>query len=179
MPVMYVKELAELVGLTDRRIRMINKELPEDQKFIVRKDHGKADLATFVQRWAAYKERLARGSTEISWEQAKTQHELYKIEKTKMAVEQLRGELVPAALVLRAYQEVIAGVKNNLLNIPIAIAQEIADAGTADEAEEIMTNAIREALGELSRMKELRIEAKDAGPLEDPEEEEDREWEMS
>lgn len=45
------KELAELVGRTDRQIRNINSALPEGQELLVKAAGGKYDAVAFVQRW--------------------------------------------------------------------------------------------------------------------------------
>lgn len=178
MPVMYVKELAALVGLTDRRIRQINSELPDDKKLIVRPDgEKKADLATFVRRWTDYSVSLARDGQEYTLEEAKTEHELLKIKKTQIELRRMSGEVVPVADVTSLAQEIVSAVKNNLLHIAPTVAPVIAKMDDTEDVEGVVDTAIREALEDLSRLENYKPSLADAGAFEDEEDEDDREWE--
>ena len=178
MPVMYVKELAALVGLTDRRLRQINEALDPDKKLIVREEgEKKADLAMFVRRWADYKVSTVKRASEITLEEAKTEHELLKIQKTQIEVKRLTGEVVPVADVVALAQEIVAGTKNNLLHIPPTLAPVLAKVDDVEEAEEIMATAIRESLEDLARLEHYEPPVVDIGQTEDEEEEEERRWE--
>ena len=164
MPSMYIKELALLVKLSPRRLYQINEELEPDKKLFVREDGTKADLATFVQRWVEYRESLVRGSAEMTLEEAKTRHEL-------------QGEMVFASDVIALGQEIVGGVKNNLLHIPTTLAPVLCNMDDAEEIESVLTQAIREALEDMSRLETWQPPDVDPGTLEDEEDEEDRKWE--
>lgn len=175
---MFVKELAALVGLTDRRLRQINEALDEDKKLIVRTEgEKKADLAMFVRRWADYKVSTVKRAGEITLEEAKTEHELLKIQKTQIEVKRLQAEVVPVADVVTLAQEIVAGTKNNLLHIPATLAPVLSRIDDVEEIEEVMATAIRESLEDLSRLRNYEPPVEDAGKAEDEEEEDDREWE--
>lgn len=178
MASMYIKELAQLVGLTPRRLYQINEELDEDKKLFVRDSADKkADLATFVRRWVAYRESLVRGAGEMTLEEAKTRHEIIKTEKTRYEVKRLLGEYVPAGDVIALGQEIVGGVKNNLLHIPSTLAPVLCTMDDAEEIESVLTQAIREALEDMSRLENWKPPEVDPGRMEDEEDEEDREWE--
>lgn len=178
MTVMFVKELAALVGLTDRRLRQINEALPDDKKLIVRKDgESKADLATFVRRWTDYKVSIAKRTGEVTLEEAKTEHELLKIQKTQIEVRRMQGEVVPVADVISLAQEIVSGTKNNLLHIPQTLSPILAKMDDAEDIEGVMGDAIRESLEELSRLTNYKPDIVDAGQEENEEDEDDREWE--
>ena len=178
MPVMFVKELAALVGLTDRRLRQINEALDDDKKLIVRKEGEKrADLAMFVRRWADYKVSTVKKTGEITLEEAKTEHELLKIQKTQIEVKRLQAEVVPVADVVALAQEIVAGTKNNLLHIPATLAPVLARIDDVEEIEEVMATAIRESLEDLSRLKNYEPPIVDAGSTDSEDDEDDREWE--
>ncbi len=178
MPVMYVKELAALVGLTDRRLHQINEALPEDKKLIVRQEgEKKADLAMFVQRWTEYKVSIAKKSGEVTLEEAKTEHELLKIEKTRLELRRMNAEVVPVADVVSLAQEIVSGVKNNLLHVAPNVAPTVAKMDDAQDVEDTIDAAVREALEDLSRLRNYEPTVVDAGALDDEEDEEDREWE--
>lgn len=177
MPTMYIKELAQLVRLSPRRLYQINEELDEDKKLFVRSEGNKADLATFVQRWTEYRESLARGANEVTLEEAKTRHELIKTEKTRFEVKRLQGEMVFASDVIALGQEIAGGVKNNLLHIPPTLAPVLSKTDDAEEVEAIMTQAIREALEDMSRLENWKPPEVDPAALDNEEDEEDRQWE--
>lgn len=177
MPSMYIKELALLVKFSPRRLYQINEELEPDKKLFVREDGTKADLATFVQRWVEYRESLVRGSAEMTLEEAKTRHELIKTEKTRFEVKRLQGEMVFASDVIALGKEIVGGVKNNLLHIPTTLAPVLCNMDDAEEIESVLTQAIREALEDMSRLETWQPPDVDPGTLEDEEDEEDRKWE--
>lgn len=177
MASMYIKELAQLVGLSPRRLYQINEELAEEKKLFVREDGSKADLATFIRRWVDYRESLVRGSGEMTLEEAKTRHELIKTEKTRFEVKRLQGEMVLASDVIALGQEIAGGVKNNLLHIPPTLAPVLSRMDDAEEIEAAMTRAIREALEDMSRLENWQPPEVDPGRMEDEEDEEDRQWE--
>ena len=173
MPSMYIKELATLVELTPRRLYQINEELEEDRKLFVREDGNKADLGTFVRRWVEYQKSLVRRSGEITLEEAKTQHEIIKTEKTKYEVKRLQGEMVLASEVIELGQEIAVGVKNNLLHIPATLAPALCAMDDAEEIEAAMTQAIREALEEMSRLENWTPKELDAETILQEEDEEE------
>lgn len=173
MPSMYIKELATLVELTPRRLYQINEELEEDKKLFVREDGNKADLGTFVRRWVEYQKSLVRRSGEITLEEAKTQHEIIKTEKTKYEVKRLQGEMVLASEVIELGQEIAVGVKNNLLHIPATLAPALCAMDDAEEIEAAMTQAIREALEEMSRLENWSPKELDAETILQEEDEEE------
>lgn len=173
MPSMYIKELATLVELTPRRLYQINEELEEDRKLFVREDGNKADLGTFVRRWVEYQKSLVRRSGEITLEEAKTQHEIIKTEKTKYEVKRLQGEMVLASEVIELGQEIAVGVKNNLLHIPATLAPALCAMDDAEEIEAAMTQAIREALEEMSRLENWTPKELDAEEILHEEDEEE------
>ena len=170
---MYIKELATLVELTPRRLYQINEELEEDRKLFVREDGNKADLGTFVRRWVEYQKSLVRRSGEITLEEAKTQHEIIKTEKTKYEVKRLQGEMVLASEVIELGQEIAVGVKNNLLHIPATLAPALCAMDDAEEIEAAMTQAIREALEEMSRLENWTPKELDAETILQEEDEEE------
>lgn len=173
MPTMTIKELAGLVGLTPRRLYQINEEQTEDKKLFVREEGSRADAGTFVRRWVDYQKSLVRRSGEISLEEAKTQHELIKTEKTKYEVRRLQGEMVLASDVIALGQEITVGVRNRLLHIPTTLAPILSTMEDAEEIESVMTQAIREALEEMSRLENWTPKEEDTDQIlaEDEEEE--------
>ena len=68
-------------------------------------------------------------------------------------------------------------MKNNLLHIPPTLAPVLCSMDDAEEIEAVMTQAIREALEDMSRLENWKPPDVDPGELEDEEDEEDRQWE--
>ena len=116
-------------------------------------------------------------SAEMTLEEAKTRHELIKTEKTRFEVKRLQGEMVFASDVIALGQEIVGGVKNNLLHIPTTLAPVLCNMDDAEEIESVLTQAIREALEDMSRLETWQPPDVDPGTLEDEEDEEDRKWE--
>ena len=169
---MYVKELAQIVGLSARRLYQINDELPEGKKLFQRKDgETKYDLAGFVRSWVEYREGLVRGAGEITLEEAKTRHELVKLEKTRYEVKKMQGEYVPVGDVIALGQEIASGVRNNLLHIPMTLAPVLAQMDDAQDIEVVLTQALRDALEDMSRLQNWQPEEKTPESQEDDEEE--------
>ena len=117
------------------------------------------------------------GCAEMTLEEAKTRHELIKTEKTRFEVKRLQGEMVFASDVIALGQEIVGGVKNNLLHIPTTLAPVLCNMDDAEEIESVLTQAIREALEDMSRLETWQPPDVDPGTLEDEEDEEDRKWE--
>ena len=166
MPSMYIKELALLVKLSPRRLYQINEELEPDKKLFVREDGTKADLATFVQRWVQYRESLVRGSAEMTLEEAKTRHELQALADSIA----MHGVIQPLTV-----RQLPSGFY--LLHIPTTLAPVLCNMDDAEEIESVLTQAIREALEDMSRLETWQPPDVDPGTLEDEEDEEDRKWE--
>lgn len=118
------KELATVAGYSYRRLFDIDAGLPKGKKLFEKTENGKYDLATFVQRWVTYNmEKGAEAS--ISLEESKAIHEQVKIEKTRLEVERMRGELVDVNEVTRLWANVAATVVQNMVRLPNKIAQQV------------------------------------------------------
>lgn len=84
------KELAELVGLTDRHIRRIDQTLDPDEKLLVKAEDGGFDATVFVQRYVAMKVKEVTDGME-NLDAVKARHEIVKTEKTQLEVARMRG----------------------------------------------------------------------------------------
>ena len=92
-------------------------------------------------------------------------------------MKRLQGEMVFSSDVIALGQEIVGGVKNNLLHIPTTLAPVLCNMDDAEEIESVLTQAIREALEDMSRLETWQPPDVDPGTLEDEEDEEDRKWE--
>lgn len=118
------KELAELTGLSYRRIFDINTDLPQDKKLFVPAENGKYDLATFVRRWISYS--VEKNTTEeMSLDAAKTIHEQVKIQKSQTELARMRGELVEVTEVQQAWVDIATTVRQSITTLPQKIAPKV------------------------------------------------------
>lgn len=168
------KELAELVGLTDRQIRNIDKEQPDDEKLCVKSDGGKYDAAIFVQRYVAFRVRKERESLEREDENdldaVRARHEVQKIEKTKLEVARMRGELVDVADVRRLWGDIANSVMQGLIHLPNTIAPMVQGLTNVEVINSIIDKEIRRVLNGIADTPLPEYAAKEEGRIEDYEE---------
>lgn len=144
------KELASVAGYTYRRLHDIDMGLPEDRKLFVQGEGGKYDLATFVQRWVAYNVDRQSYGEDMSLEEAKATHEQVKIEKTRLEVAKMRGELIDVNEVRRLWANVANTVVQNLIRIPGKIGQQVFMVEKLDAVIGIIEKEIRDCLTGIS-----------------------------
>ena len=143
------KELAELVGLTDRHIRRIDNGMEPGEKLLVKAEDGKFDAAMFVQRYLAMKiKEVTDGMEDL--DAVKARHEIVKTEKTQLEVAKMRGELLDYRDVRKAWGDIANSVMNAMMNIPGQIAPVIRGMESVEMIAGILDGEIRRALENLS-----------------------------
>lgn len=143
------KELAELVGLTDRHIRRIDQTLEADDKLLVKAEDGRFDAAVFVQRYLAMKIReVTDGMDDL--DAVKARHEIVKTEKTQLEVARMRGELLDFRDVRKAWGDIANSVMQAMMNIPGQVAPVIRGMESVEMISGILDGEIRRALENLS-----------------------------
>lgn len=146
---MMKKELAELTGLTFRRVFDIDKELREkdsDKALFVPGESGKRyDLATFVQRWTAYCVQVNTVDTE-GLDLVKARHEAVKMQKTQLEVDRMEGSLVDVQEVRRLWGDIANTVMTNMIHLPSTLAPMLK--GMKDQAviESVIDTEVRKVL---------------------------------
>jgi phage terminase Nu1 subunit (DNA packaging protein) len=110
-------ELADVLGLTDRRIRELVRE-----GVIDRIDRGQYNLAECVQSYIKYKidsisKREETGK--LSEEQARLTK--LKADREEIELKKLRGEVIPVYEIAKLWNYVITSAKTKLLSIPSII----------------------------------------------------------
>ena len=88
------------------------------------------------------------GST---YDEARTRKVNAEAEIAELELKKIHGELVLAEDVVKAWTEVLAGVKARMLNIPTKAAPVVASESNAGVCQKIVQDLIHEALEELSR----------------------------
>ena len=168
------KELAELVGLTDRQIRNIDKEQPDDKRLCVKGGGGKYDAAIFVQRYVAYRVQKERESCENEnsndLDVVRARHEVEKIEKTKLEVARMRGELVDVADVKRLWGDIANTVMQAMIHLPTTIGPMVQGLTNVEIINSIIDREIRRVLTEIADTPLPGYAAKEDTGAEDAEE---------
>ena len=144
------KELASVAGYTYRRLHDIDLGLPQDKKLFVQGEDGKYDLAAFVQRWVEYNVQRESYGEEMSLEEAKATHEQVKIEKTRLEVAKMRGELIDVNEVRRLWANVVNTAVQNFLRIPNNIGHRVYMVDDLDIVISIIGQEIRDCLTGIS-----------------------------
>lgn len=161
------KELANLVGYSYRRLYDIDRGLPKEKKLFVEGDGEKFDLKTFIERWVDLKITEAAGK-KMSLEDAKAVHEQVKIEKTRLEVARMQGELVDVNEVRRLWAGVAKTVSQSFLQLPWRLAEMVAGL----ENREIVCGILdREIRGVLEGIADTPLPEEAAGGSEEVEEE--------
>ena len=162
-------QLAELVGLSDRHLRRIDKGLEPEEKLLVKAEDGQFDAATFVQRYLAMKIREVTDGME-DLDAVKARHEIVKTEKTQLEVMKMRGELLDYRDVRKAWGDIANSVMQAMMNIPGQVAPVIRGMESVEMIAGILDGEIRRALDNLSDTP-IPNYAMDASPEEEKEEE--------
>ena len=157
-----VKYLAELAGKTERRIRQINNDLPDNEKLLEADDNGKYDPAFFVKRWVAYQIKQ-EGGKEESLDDIKAQHEKVKMEKSQIELGILKGEICMRADMMRLWGGMIKEMSGSLLSIPRTLAPRLTNIERPSEAEALLEQEVRAAMSALSKTP-MPEEVKGDGP---------------
>lgn len=147
-----VVDLGSLVGYNgDRRIRQIDKELPEEEKLLKKGEGGKYDLAFFVQRWAAYQVKMHGGKKDLDLGDIEARHEQLKMELTQIKLDTLRGDICSTTEVFRLWAEVARTVSGKLLGIPSALAPRITGMDNTELVEAAIDKEIRDCLSAMAK----------------------------
>lgn len=138
-----------MAGYTYRRLYDIDAGLPKGKKIFEKGEDGKYDLALFVQRWVAY--NLEKGASDsMSLEEAKATHERVKIEKSRLEVAKMRGELVDINDVKRLWANVATTVVQKMLCLPMVIAERVYMLDNMELVTGIIEKEIRDVLVNIS-----------------------------
>lgn len=152
--------LAEMAGLSLRRLQQINKDLPPEEQLFVKGEGGKCDAAMFLRRWVQYSvNKAVENNDKISLDQVRAQHELLKIQKTEIELSVRRGELVDAEEVRSLWDDVVTTVRNRLMHIPTTVAQRLVMLKDPAEIKTILDKEIRSGLEMIAKCRLPQVTA--------------------
>jgi len=137
------KAVAEVLGVTERRVRELR-----DEGVLSEERPGIFNMKTVVKQYLAYKIGDKDDSSRLTAARADREETRGKIEKMKM--EEAKGDLHRTEDVERGLKAIFANFKNRLETIPTKYAKTMAQLTDPVEAHDILQKAIQEALVELS-----------------------------
>lgn len=161
------EQLANCLGITTRRVQLLAKDT-----VVVKLRRGTYDLEKSVQGYIAYKlESVEQSQAQKSLDEIRADHEMWKMQKTKLAVRLMEGKLHRAEDVERVWTQSAAAVRSRLLGIPVKAAPQVAGMEDAGEIQQVLQREVAEALNEVSEYDPA--DYADPLPLEDEGDDED------
>jgi len=145
MLAMTKKELADVVGYTYRRIYEIDAQLPNEAKLYVKTEGNRYDLAIFVQRWVQYNINKEIGG-DTSLEEVKALHEGVKMEKSKIELAKMRGDVVSIQDIHRIWGDIATTVMQHMIHLPSKVAPMVVMMDNVGAISSIIDREVRAAL---------------------------------
>ena len=141
------KELAQCLGITSRRVRMLR----EEGLFQSEEKMRGYRLENCVQEYIEYKVNAELGrSALISKEKVQAEHEEVKKQISLLKLRKLRRELHEAADVEYYLTDMLLRFKNRLLALPSKMAMEVAGVNDINRIMQTIQKNLYDALEELS-----------------------------
>ena len=136
--------VAALLGITSRRLNQLAEE-----GIAVRAGHGSFDAPATVQAYIAHVSGKAAGKAiELDLDREKARLAKEQADGHELRNAQTRGELVPAADVVREWEDIIRTVRSAMLAVPSRCRRRSSTFGAAEI--DIVDREIRDALEALS-----------------------------
>jgi phage terminase Nu1 subunit (DNA packaging protein) len=139
-------EISEILGLSDRRIRQLEKE-----GALVKIRRGKYDLKASVQRYIEYiKEQAEKTEEELDLTREKTLLTRANRQKVELELQIMRGELHRSEDVRRVMNNMLGAFRARVLAIPSKTAPQLLAQTDLAVVQDIIKKEVYEALQELS-----------------------------
>lgn len=139
------KELAELLGLSARRIQ----QLAEDG-VLVRAAKGKYKAVDSIQGYIRSLQEREAGTDEVNYYSERALHEKAKREKAEMVLAVMKGELHRAEDVRDVMNNMIAAFRSKIMAIPSKLAPQLVGNSNMVAVQGLLSREVHEALTELS-----------------------------
>lgn len=140
-------ELAEILGLSDRRIRQL-----EQEGVISKISRGKFDLPQAVQQYIAWikTQAAAKSEEELDLRKEKTLLTRATRQKVELELQIMRGELHRSEDVRRVMHDMLGAFRARCLSIPSKAAPRIQGQTDLAVIQDVIKKEVYEALAELS-----------------------------
>lgn len=144
------KELAEYLGISDRRVRQLAKAEEGQDPVCVRVGSGnKFDLKRSVKNYIKFKDEVS-DKLDLAVKSERLKHERLKQRKTQLEVEQMEKKLHKASDVERLWNSIVYGAKTKLLAIPTKIAPQLVAIEDQKEIQVTLRKEIKQALDDIT-----------------------------
>lgn len=141
------KRLAQILGISDRRVR----QLREEGLFLHIENSRKYSLENCVQEYIEYKIKAETNSgSYLSKEKEQAEHEKIKKQISIIKLRKLKREVHEAVDVELYWNEMLINFRNRLASIPSKISPQIVGENDINVIIELVTKEINETLEELS-----------------------------
>lgn len=166
------KELAQCLGITSRRVRMLR----DEGLFKITQEGKGYNLEKSIQEYIEYKINAETGRrTSISKEEVQAQHEEIKKQISILKLRKLRRELHEAADVEMYLSDMLLRFKNRLMALPSKLAMQIAGENDMNAIIQIIKTELLSVLEELSEYDPDEVDGRQGEIADEEDEEEDGE----
>lgn len=139
------KEISEIFGLSDRRIRQL-----ESEGILVKISRGKYDLPKSIQGYINYIKEQSQTDEEVDLKKEKTLLTRANRMKAEMELKIIKGEVHKSEDVEKVMNDMLGSFRAQMLVIPGKAAPQLIGKTEIAEAKSILKDYIYEALQELS-----------------------------
>jgi phage terminase Nu1 subunit (DNA packaging protein) len=139
------KELSEILGLSDRRIRQL-----ENEGSLVKITHGKFDLPQSIQKYIQVIKEQSESDEEIDLTTERTLLTRANRQKVELELKIMQGELHRSEDIEQVMNDMLGTSRARLLGIPGKIASKLIALTEVEVIKNIIKTEIYEALQELS-----------------------------
>lgn len=137
------KELAEIIGISERRVN----QLVKDGGIFTKELDGKFDVQKSVENF--YKNKFNDADSKASYDDERAKHERIKRERASLHLKVLKGELHKTKDVEEAMTTMIVNAKQKLLGLPTKAAPMVIGYKDITSIQQILSEIVEEALLEL------------------------------
>lgn len=137
------KELAEIIGISERRVN----QLVKDGGIFFKELDGKFDVQKSVENF--YKNKFNDADSKASYDDERAKHERIKRERASLHLKVLKGELHKTKDVEEAMTTMIVNAKQKLLGLPTKAAPMVIGYKDITSIQKILDQIVEEALMEL------------------------------
>lgn len=141
------KEISEILGLSDRRIRQL-----VDENALVRIGHGKYDLAKSIQKYIDYQVSKFAGDVDDDLNKLKEETLWTRARRMKSEIEYkiMSGELHRSQDIEEVMNAMLAAFRSQLLAFPTKVAPKMVGQTEIMSVKEVMKKEIYELMEELA-----------------------------
>ena len=140
-------QAADLLGITSRRLRQIEKDSGNSLK--TPDGYPCREFGEFVRERALESLRLGEDGELYDYQTERARLPKLQADHEELKVQEKSQALIPAEMVTDALSEVCTNIKTKLMALPTKLAHKIADTTSVQEIQGLLDEQVREALTEI------------------------------